>query len=179
MDTNLVLTPWREAALSLLQTVSQCILRIHRLSSSVFFENKAVFDSRSSTGFSKWNADTQEMEPYEHTIDRAEQITASVNELSESKMAELMAEYAVVKVHMWNGNWTRNIYIPTASADNRGSILTINHEAGYNSYLFINGDEKVVSQGYKRALFPMVSSGKNVMWLILVKRVSQSSLVFL
>ncbi len=87
------------------------------------------------------------MEPYEHTIDRAEQITASVNELSESKMAELMAEYAVVKVHMWNGNWTRNIYIPTASADNRGSILTINHEAGYNSYLFINGDEKVVSQG--------------------------------
>ncbi len=119
------------------------------------------------------------MEPYEHTIDRAEQITASVNELSESKMAELMAEYAVVKVHMWNGNWTRNIYIPTASADNRGSILTINHEAGYNSYLFINGDEKVVSRGIKRALFPMVSSGKNVMWLILVKRVSQSSLVFL
>ncbi len=122
-----------------------------------FFENKAVFDSRSSTGFSKWNADTQEMEPYEHTIDRAEQITASVNELSESKMAELMAEYAIVKVHMWNGNWTRNIYIPTASAENKGSILTINHEAGYNSNLFINGGKKIVSLGYKKSF---VSDGK-------------------
>ncbi|MCM4935953.1 peptidase M66, partial [Escherichia coli] len=49
------------------------------------------------------------------------------------------------------------IYIPTASADNRGSILTINHEAGYNSYLFINGDEKVVSQGYKKSF---VSDGQ-------------------
>ncbi|WP_032695623.1 M66 family glycomucinase StcE [Raoultella planticola] len=122
-----------------------------------FFENKAVFDTRSSTGFSKWNADTQKMEPYEHTIDRAEQITAPVRDLSENKMTELMAEYAVVKVHMWNGNWTRNIHIPVASAENKGRILTINHEAGYNSHLFINGGEKIVSQGYKKSF---VSDGQ-------------------
>ncbi|MCV5262183.1 peptidase M66, partial [Escherichia coli] len=65
-----------------------------------FFENKAVFDSLSSTGFSKWNADEHKMEPYEHTIDRFEQITASVRDLSENKMAEMMAEYPIVKVHM-------------------------------------------------------------------------------
>ncbi len=116
-----------------------------------FFENKAVFDSRSSTGFSKWNADSQKMEPYEHTIDRSEQITASVSDLSESKMAELMAEYAVVKVHMRDGNWTRDIHVPAASAENKGRILTLNHEAGYNSHLFINGGEKITSRGYKKS----------------------------
>lgn len=122
-----------------------------------FFENKAVFDSRSSTGFSKWNADTQKMEPYEHTIDRSEQITASVSDLSESKMAELMAEYTVVKVHMWDGNWNRDIHVPAASAENKGRILTLNHEASYNSHLFINDGEKTISRGYKKSF---VSDGQ-------------------
>lgn len=122
-----------------------------------FFENKAVFDSSSSTGFSKWNSDTQKMEPYEHTINRSEQITASVRDLSESKMAELMAEYTVVKVHMRDGNWTRNIHIPAASAENKGRILTLNHEAGYNSHLFINGGKKIISRGYKKSF---VSDGQ-------------------
>ncbi|HEI0341381.1 M66 family glycomucinase StcE [Escherichia coli] len=122
-----------------------------------FFENKAVFDSSSSTGFSKWNADTQKMEPYEHTIDRTEQITASVSDLSESKMAELMAEYSVVKVHMQDGKWTKEIHVPAASAENKGRILTLNHEATYKSYLFINGGEKIISRGDKKSF---VSDGQ-------------------
>ncbi|EHK1528007.1 TPA: M66 family glycomucinase StcE [Escherichia coli] len=122
-----------------------------------FFENKAVFDSLSSTGFSKWNADEHKMEPYEHTIDRFEQITASVRDLSENKMAEMMAEYPIVKVHMSDGNWTRDIHAPAASAENKGRILTLNHEAGYNSHLFINGGEKIISKGYKKSF---VSDGQ-------------------
>ena len=116
-----------------------------------FFENKAVFDSRSSTGFSKWNAETAQMEPYQHTVNRVEQITAPVNDLSASKVAELMTEYQVVNVNMRNGYWTRHIYIPDASSDNKGRILTINHQAAYSSSLHINGGTILVTKGYKKS----------------------------
>ncbi|MEG2564945.1 MAG: M66 family metalloprotease [Acinetobacter sp.] len=122
-----------------------------------FFENKAVFDSRSSTGFSKWNAETEKMEPYQHTIDRVEQVNASVKALSESGLAKLLEEYQLVKIAMQNGNWTRNIYVPAASGENKGRTLTIDHQAGYNSHLYINGAERLVSQGYKKSF---ISDGK-------------------
>ncbi|MEO2228677.1 M66 family metalloprotease [Escherichia coli] len=122
-----------------------------------FFESKAVFDSRSSTGFSKWNAEIAKMEPYQHTIDRVEQITVPVNDLSAEKISKLMAEYPVVKVHMWDGHWTREIYIPEASNENKGRILTINHAAGYNSNLHINGGINRVSKGYMKSF---TSDGK-------------------
>lgn len=122
-----------------------------------FFENKAVFDSRSSTGFSKWNAETSKMEPYQHTIDRIEQVNAPVNDLSESGVEKLLAEYKLVKVAMRNGYWARDIHVPVASIENQGRILTIDHQAGYNSNLYINGGKLLVSRGYKRSF---ISDGK-------------------
>ncbi|HHT0304135.1 TPA: M66 family metalloprotease [Raoultella planticola] len=116
-----------------------------------FFEGKAVFDSRSSTGFSKWNAETANMEEYQHMIDRVEQINAPVNDLSETKVKELLADYQVVKVAMRDGYWTRDIYVPAASSENEGRILTIDHQAGYNSNLYINGGKTLVSRGYKKS----------------------------
>ena len=73
------------------------------------------------------------MEPYRHRVDLAEQITAPVSDLGEVKLAALLAEYDLVKVAMWDGNWTRNIQLFTASAVNRGRIVSIDHNAGYNS----------------------------------------------
>ncbi len=116
-----------------------------------FLESKAVFDANSSTGFSKWNADTGKMEPYSHKIDVAEQITAPVSDLSEAKMASLLAEYDLVKVAMQDGAWTRNIQVPPASPASRGRIVTIDHEATYDSYLSINGRQVKVSRGFKKS----------------------------
>jgi hypothetical protein len=116
-----------------------------------FLESKAVFDADSPTGFSKWNAGTGKMEPYSHKIDVAEQITAPVNDLSEAKLASLLAEYDLVKVAMQDGAWTKDVQVPAASPANRGRIVTIEHEASYDSYLSIQGGQVKVSRGFKKS----------------------------
>ncbi len=116
-----------------------------------FLESKAVFDPDSPTGFSKWNASTGKMEPYSHKIDMAEQITAPVKDLSEAKLASLLAEYDQVRVAMQDGNWTRNINVPAASRTNLGRVVMIDHEASYNSDLSINGEKVTVSRGFRRS----------------------------
>jgi hypothetical protein len=116
-----------------------------------FLESKAVFDAGSATGFSKWNAATATMEPYQHKVDLLEQVTAPVSDLGEVKLAALLGEYDLVKIAMWDGNWTRNIRLPLASAVNRGRIVSVDHNAGYNSTLFINGQQITVSRGFKKS----------------------------
>ncbi|MGY3888104.1 M66 family metalloprotease [Aeromonas mytilicola] len=116
-----------------------------------FLESKAVFDAASPTGFRKWDAATATMVPYQHRIEQLEQISAPIGELSEAKLVALLAEYDLVKIAMWDGNWTRNIQAPPAGAGNAGRILTVEHGAGYNSTLFINGQQVTVSRGFKKS----------------------------
>lgn len=110
-----------------------------------------MFDANSATGFSKWNSATARMEPYQHTIEGIEKVDASMDALSEAGLSALLADYGLVRVAMWDGRWTRDIRVPVASADNRGRSLTIDHGAGYNSRLFINGKEIVVNRGFKKS----------------------------
>lgn len=114
-----------------------------------FLENKAVFDADSPTGFIKWNTDTAQMEPFSHRIGVIEETTASIKDLSEAKMASLLSEYDLVRVAMQDGNWTKNIEIPAASAINRGRSVSIDHKAAYNSFLSVNGQQVKVSRGLK------------------------------
>lgn len=116
-----------------------------------FFERKAVFDGRSPTGFSRWNSATARMEPYQHMVEGIDKVDAPMDALSEVRLAALLSEYALVRVAMWNGHWTRDIRVPAASAENRGRSLTIDHGADYNSRLFINGGEIRVNNGYKKS----------------------------
>jgi hypothetical protein len=114
-----------------------------------FLESKAVFDADSPTGFSKWNADKGKMEPFSHRIDLRAQTTASVDDLSQAKMASLLNEYDLVRVAMQDGNWTKDIEIPAAAPINRGRIVSIDHTASYDSVLSINGQTIKVSRGMK------------------------------
>lgn len=114
-----------------------------------FLEGKAVFDAKSPTGFSRWNAGVGQMEPYSHTIKVAESITAPVSDLSESKMAKLLADYDLVRVAMQDGHWTKSIQIPAAAPANRGRVVTVDHQASYDSFLSINGRQIKVSRGLK------------------------------
>lgn len=52
---------------------------------------------------------------------------------------------------MWDGHWTSDIRVPEASTDNIGRNLTIDHNAGYKSRLYINGQEISVSKGFKKS----------------------------
>jgi len=122
-----------------------------------FLEGKAVFDAKSPTGFSKWNEATGTMEPYGHKIEFGTQTAAPVNDLSEKKLASLLAEYDRVNVAMGDGNWTKNIPVPAASTANRGRTIAIDHEASYSSTLFLNGNQITVPRGFKKSY---VSDGK-------------------
>ncbi len=116
-----------------------------------FLESKAVFDSQSPTGFRKWNESTGTMEPYRHTVDLSEQITAPVKDLGETALASLLAEYDLVTVAMQDGNWTKEIHVPAASPANRGRVVLVDHAAAYNSELFLNGQKVTVSRGFKKS----------------------------
>lgn len=123
-----------------------------------FLESKAVFDARSPTGFRKWNADTQTMEPYGHKIDVAEQVNAPVNELSPKKLAALLAEYDLVKVSMQDGVWTKEVSLPAASPANRGRAVTIDQGATYDSFLTLNGRQIKMRRGFQASY---TSDGKS------------------
>jgi hypothetical protein len=123
-----------------------------------FLEGKAVFDANSPTGFSKWNADKDRMEPYSHKINVGAQITAPVSDLSEAKVTSLLADYDLVKVAMQDGNWTRNIHVPAASPANRGRTVAFDHAAAYDSVLSINGQQVTVSRGFNKSY---TSDGKH------------------
>lgn len=116
-----------------------------------FFESKAVFDAKSATGFSKWNAATFKMEPYQHMVESIEKVDAPMDALSEKRLSALLANYGLVRVAMRDGYWTRDIRVPAASGDNLGRGLTIDHGASYNSRLFINGKEILVKRGFKKS----------------------------
>ena len=122
-----------------------------------FLESKAVFDATSPTGFSKWNDAKGKMEPFHHKIDVGSQITASVSDLNEEKIASLLSEYDRVNVTMADGDWTKNIHVPAASVANRGRSVAINHGASYGSTLFLNGTPIAVPRGFKKSY---VSDGK-------------------
>jgi Peptidase M66/ToxR activated gene A lipoprotein domain len=122
-----------------------------------FLESKAVFDANSPTGFSKWNEAGSTMEPFQNKIGIASQITAPVNDLSKEKMTSLLAEYDRVNVAMADGNWAKTIYVPAASAANRGRTVSIDHGATYGSTLLLDGDQIAVSRGFKKSY---VSDGK-------------------
>ncbi|MFM2212429.1 MAG: hypothetical protein RL639_1623, partial [Verrucomicrobiota bacterium] len=122
-----------------------------------FLESKAVFDPLSPTGFSKWNESAAKMEPFSHRLAAGRAVVAPVKGLSEASLAKLLAEYERVSVAMGDGNWTKEIPLPKASAANKGRSVSIAHEAGYNSVLLLNGEEVTVSRGFAKAY---VSDGK-------------------
>lgn len=116
-----------------------------------FLESKAVFDANSTTGFSKWNRAKARMEPYQHRVEGGEKVDAPMDALSEAALGNLLAEFRLIRVAMWDGRWTRDIRVPAAFADNRGRSLIIDHRATYNSRLFINGKEILVKRGFKKS----------------------------
>ncbi len=112
-------------------------------------ESKIVFSANSDTGFRKWDPVTQTMEPYQHRVMDGEQVNASINDLSEDYLTSLFDDYSLVTIGMYNGNWTKYINVPTASESNKGRTITINHRAGYNSHLQINGNSVLIYNGLK------------------------------
>ncbi len=116
-----------------------------------FLESKAVFDPLSPTGFSKWNEPTARMEPFSHRLTTGRSVGAPIKGLSEASLAQLLSEYERIEVAMGDGNWTKEIPLPSASAANKGRSVSILHGAGYDSVLLMNGEQVKVSRGFAQA----------------------------
>ena len=116
-----------------------------------FLESKAVFDASSPTGFSKWNESTARMEPYSNRVEVSREANAPIKDLNEAKLTALLAENDVVTVTMGDGNWTKDIPLPPATAANGGRVVSINHDAGYASVLLVNGQQVNVTRGFKKS----------------------------
>lgn len=116
-----------------------------------FLESKAVFDSLSPTGFSKWNEQTARMEPFSHRLATGSSVGAPIKGLSEASLTKLLSEYERVEVAMGDGNWTKEIPLPPASGANKGRSVSILHGAGYDSVLLMNGEQVTVSRGFAQA----------------------------
>ncbi len=116
-----------------------------------FLESKAVFDPLSPTGYSKWNETAARMEPFRHRIEATRRASAPIKDLNEASLAALLAENDRVEVAMGDGNWTKEIALPRASAANRGRVVAVAHEASYASVLYLDGTQVPVTRGFARS----------------------------
>jgi len=113
-----------------------------------FFENKAVFDASSGTGFVKWNANTRKMEPYTNAISVLDSVAPNPRSgLTEPALRTLFQNNDLIEIVLADGSWTR----PTASAENSEKILTIQTSAGFSSNLTINGSTSTIRRGFTSA----------------------------
>lgn len=118
-----------------------------------FLENKAVFDSSSPTGYSKWNATSGEMEPWTLMVSPSRvTLNASPYQVSEDGLSSLLDASDVVLINFYDGSWTRDIYVPEANEENAGKLIKINHQATFYSNLHINGSSLRLDGG-KALLF--------------------------
>ncbi|PSU92144.1 carbohydrate-binding protein [Photobacterium kishitanii] len=111
-----------------------------------FLENKANFDALSPTGFSKWNHELQQMQPWTNSAadDLAFVIkyvsdNDSLNQFGEQsdKFQTLLAQADAVKLGLGNGYWARDFYLPTDDSL-EGKIISFESWAGWTAYIHYN-----------------------------------------
>ncbi|ODA33107.1 M66 family metalloprotease, partial [Veronia pacifica] len=115
-----------------------------------FLEEKAVFSEASSTGFMKWDSDSQTMREWEHRVPVKTYAVIPPAAADEASVARKIARYDGVSVHFWDGKWTRHIHIPAASAENKEKVVLVQHSAGYTSILHINGGTVELNKGFSK-----------------------------
>ena len=111
-----------------------------------FLERKILFSSDSSTGFHLWNPITNMMAPYEHKINLNPLKIISNANLSEEAIANSLSTHTAIEIALRDGDWQREIHIPLANSNNKGRIISIDDYAGFQSYLFINGEPEIAMQ---------------------------------
>lgn len=121
-------------------------------------ESKIVFDETSSTGYRKWDQASETMREYTHQIDVLEVSKLNPWDANAEFITQLFVDFDKVDLSTWNGHWARNMSLPLASAANKGKIFTFNSNAGYHSYLEVNGEEMLVANGSR---LTFVSDGES------------------
>ena len=123
-------------------------------------ESKVVFDPTSSTGMRKWNEDCECMKEWKSEPKWTWDITASPTQSgSVETMMTLLSKYSNIRINFYNGGWTKNIYIPTASTSYVGKVIFIDHNAGWSSTVNLGSKTMTVRKGEE-----LIFVGKEDKW---------------
>lgn len=77
-------------------------------------------------------------------------ITAPNVDLSESNLINLLIRCQVLNIAISDGDFAPAIHVPPASRSNNQRVITIDHNATFNTQLYINGLNIQISQGVKK-----------------------------
>jgi Peptidase M66/ToxR activated gene A lipoprotein domain len=116
-----------------------------------FLESKAVFSSDSPTGFRQWDETEKSMVPYYNRVDINSPTIVPISDVSANGITYLLNKYRIIKIAMEDGYWAPEIDVPAANQNNNQCIISIVHNAKYNSKLCINGQMIMVTRGFKRS----------------------------
>lgn len=116
-----------------------------------YFENNIEFNEDSSTGYKKWNPDTQKMEDYvlNLNITKLDINLHDHTDITQNELNKFFNKNDFVKIHSYNGHYTPNIHIPDATEENKGNIIEIFRESDYNINIHVNGNTRNIKQGEK------------------------------
>ncbi|WP_410016393.1 M66 family metalloprotease [Sodalis sp. C49] len=134
-----------------------------------FIERHAVFSSSSPTGFKIWDPQSLRyinyvnyVRPPSVIISHQAQFNAIANDTSGNFIRTQLIRMGIVQLIPSNGNWIRNVHLPTADAQLEGSIVWVDSDAQSDMFIIIGNQSHRVS--YRNSSIFIV---RNRNWIIL------------
>jgi len=125
-----------------------------------YLENKAVFDSESTTGYKAWNNDCNCMKERSFQPVWTAQIRPTPTQCSSlDSMKNVLFDYSNIEINFRNGHWTWEIFVPAASAIYVGKVIRVLHHAAWWSNLHLGSQTIRVSYGQE-----LIFVGKEDRW---------------
>ncbi|GHA45016.1 M66 family metalloprotease [Photobacterium aphoticum] len=124
-----------------------------------FMTQKANFDLASPTGFSKWNSDSQQMEPWENRV--ADDLAFEIKQIADNNSLHLFgpestelhtiySQFDAIRFSLGNGDWARDLYLLDDAAF-EGKVAQFQSWAGWTAYVHVNGTTRALKTNEKFA----------------------------
>lgn len=118
-----------------------------------FFENSAIFSKTSSTGYQKWDPNTQTMQEYlpPHTknISFVDVPIVDNQDVTETTLSALLNKNDHIKIESYNSHYPPNIYLPQADHSNKNKVIEIDCTSQWSIKLHVNGNKQIISHNTK------------------------------
>ncbi|WER20691.1 M66 family metalloprotease [Providencia stuartii] len=118
-----------------------------------YFENNAVFSKESSTGYKKWNSDTQTMEDFllPHSLKNIfiEAKIQNGHDVTETQLIDLLNVNDHIKINSYNAHYPPNVYIPKADVTNINKVIEIDCTSQLSIALHVNDQVETIKENTK------------------------------
>ncbi|MEY1389156.1 M66 family metalloprotease [Providencia stuartii] len=118
-----------------------------------FFENSAIFSKTSSTGYQKWDPNTQTMQeylpPHAKNISFVDVPIVDNQDVTETTLSALLNKNDHIKIESYNSHYPPNIYLPQADHSNKNKVIEIDCTSQWSIKLHVNGNKQIISHNTK------------------------------